>query len=371
MKVLVPLARPSLAAEDLQGIHEVLVSGQLVQAQQVLGFEAELAAVHEVAPAQVIAVTNGSVALHVALLALELPAGSSVVMPAFTFPSVANVVELCGYRSEFVDISLDDFAPDPEVFVCASKAANAAVWVHQFGIVPGDAEALHAVEAAGVPVIEDAACALGTRFGGRAAGAHASLGCSSFHPRKLITTGEGGLVIARDLAVAERARSLRNHGQRPGETGPLRFERAGMNARMGEMNAAIGRSQLRKLPYFLEKRHTRRRLYLELLAGVGGVTIPAAYRDQARSNVQSFVVVLDEGIDRARVIAELRAAGIETTLGGYSIPHQPYYEKRYGAPGGRFPNADRAFRQALALPMYPDLADDQVRLVVETLSEVL
>lgn len=371
MKPRVPLARPSLAAEDLQGLHEVLVSGQLVQAAQVLGFEEELATVLEVPPGQVVAVTNGSVALHVALLALELPPGSSVVMPALTFPSVANVVELCGFRSEFVDIDLDDYGPDPEAFVRASRGAGAAVWVHQFGIVPRDAAALVAVEDAGVPVIEDAACALGTRFGGRAAGAHAELGCFSFHPRKIITTGEGGLVVARDLAVAERVRSLRNHGQRPGETGPLRFERAGMNARMGEMNAAIGRSQLRKLAYFLEKRHTRRSLYLELLAGVVGVTVPAAYREQSRSNVQSFVVLLDEGVDRARVIAELRAAGVETTLGGYSIPHQPYYVERYGAPGSRFPNAERAFRQALALPMYPELGDEQLRFVVETLSEVL
>jgi dTDP-4-amino-4,6-dideoxygalactose transaminase len=362
----IALARPALALEDLQGVHAVLASGQLVQAAQVAAFEEALSRVLD--GAAVVAVSSGTAALHVALLALDAPPGAEVVVPAFTFPSVANVVWLCGLTPRLVDVSLDDYGPAAaEVLAAIGPQTAAVIWVHQLGNVPADDRVLAEI-AARVPLLEDAACSLGARIGGRASGTLGRMGCTSFHPRKIVTTGEGGAIFTHDAELAARLRSLRNHGQAEGEAGFLRFERPGLNARLGELNAAIGRSQLASLGYFLEKRRRLGRRYVERLAGVPGVTVPAAYRE-GRTNFQGLAVLLDPALDRDALITTLRGRGIETTIGGYSIPHQPAYVRRFGPPGDRFPNAERAFRHALALPLHPGLDDADVDAVVAALAD--
>lgn len=364
----IALARPSLALEDLQSLHAVLASGQLVQATAVAAFEEALSRVLD--DAHVVAVSSGTSALQVALLSLEAPPGAEVVVPAFTFPCVANVVWLAGLTPRLVDVSLDDYGPATDAVLAAIGPQTAAViWVHQLGNVPADASVLEQI-AARVPLIEDAACSLGTRIGGRASGTIGRMGCTSFHPRKIVTTGEGGAVFTHDAALADRLRSLRNHGQVPGDAGFLRFERPGLNARMGEINAAIGRSQLASLGYFLEKRRRLGRRYVEQLAGLAGVSVPAAYRE-GRTNFQGLAVLLDPALDRDAVIHGLKERGVESTLGGYSIPHQPAYVRRFGPPGDRFPNATRAFHHALALPLHPGLDDADVDAVVAALREVI
>jgi len=364
----IALARPALALEDLAALHAVLASGQLVQATGVAAFEEALSKVLD--GAHVAAVSSGTSALQVALLTLDAPPDAEVVVPAFTFPCVANVVWLAGLTPRLVDISLDDYGPAAdEVLAAIGPQTAAVIWVHQLGNVPADAAVLEQI-ARRVPLIEDAACSLGTRIGGRASGTIGRLGCTSFHPRKIITTGEGGAVFSHDAALIERVRSLRNHGQAPGDTGWLRFERPGLNARLGELNAAIGRSQLASLGYFLEKRRRLGRRYVEQLAQVAGVTVPSAYRE-GRTNFQGLAVLLDPAIDRDAVIQGLGARGVEATLGGYSIPHQPAYVQRFGPPGDRYPNATRAFRHALALPLHPGLDDADVDAVVAALREVL
>jgi len=362
----ISLARPALALEDLQGVHAVLASGQLVQAGQVAGFEQALSRVLD--DAHVVAVSSGTAALHVALLALDALPGAEVVVPAFTFPAVANVVWLAGLTPRLVDVSLDDYGPDAdEVLAALGPRTAAVIWVHQLGNVPADAAVLREV-AGRVPLIEDAACSLGARIDGRASGTLGRLGCTSFHPRKIVTTGEGGAVFTHDADLARRLRELRNHGQAEGEAGFLRFERPGLNARLSELHAAIGRSQLASLGYFLEKRRVLGRRYVERLAGVPGVTVPAAYRE-GRANFQGLAVLLDEGLDRDALMAALRERRIETTIGGYSIPHQPAYVRRFGPPGDRFPNAERAFRHALALPLHPGLDEADVDTVVASLAD--
>jgi perosamine synthetase len=369
MTVRVPLMRPSLGVEELNRIHDVVASGWLVNGPEAEGFEQALSA--RLDGARVVTVSSGSAALHLAIIALARGGATEVVLPAFTFPSVANMVEVCGLRSVFVDISLDDFGPDPEALTAALGDDTAAVvWVYQFGNAPRSARAIEAARARGIPVIEDAACSLGVDLEGRPTGTITEAGCLSFHPRKVITTGEGGALITHDPALADRFLALRNHGQDPHAQGFERFTMAGFNYRIGEMNAAMGRAQLVKLDYFLEKRRRLGARYAELLAGVDGVTVPAAYRE-GRSNFQTLAVLLHEGIDREATRAALAGHGIETHLGGYSIPHQPYYVERYGPPGDRFPNAARAFHSTLALPLFPEMRDEDVRLVVARLQEVI
>ncbi len=364
----IALAHPALALEDLQSLHAVLASGQLVQASAVAAFEEALSGVLD--GAHVAAVSSGTSALQVALLALDARPGAEVIVPAFTFPAVANVVWLAGLTPRLVDISLDDYGPSaPEVLAALGPDTAAVIWVHQLGNVPASAAVLEAI-AARAPLIEDAACSLGARIDGRASGTIGLMGCTSFHPRKIITTGEGGAVFTRDADVLKRVRSVRNHGQAPDEPGFLRFERPGLNARLGELNAAIGRSQLANLGYFLEKRRRLGRRYVELLQRVPGVTVPAAYVE-GRTNFQGLAVLLDGALERDAIIGAMKARGVETTLGGYSIPHQPAYVKRFGPPGDRFPNALCAFRHALALPLHPGLDDADVDAVVAVLREVI
>jgi dTDP-4-amino-4,6-dideoxygalactose transaminase len=355
---MIRLAVPEIGEEEVQAVAAVLRTGFLVQGPAVQAFEERLAAT--VGTAHAVAVSSGTAALHLALLGLGIGPGDEVVVPGFTHPATANVVERTGARPVLVDIDLDTFNVQPEAMLRAIGPRTRAIMpVHLFG-VPAEMDKLEAGRPRGVDIVEDAACALGSRYGGRPCGALGRVACFSFHPRKVITTGEGGLLATDDAELAEHLRRLRNHGQVL-EAGRGRFLEAGLNYRMTDFQAALGLAQLDRLPAILARRAQVARTYLAALDHLPGVTTPRV-PPGAEVAWQSFVILLREGLDRDAVQARLRERGIETTLGTYALAAQPHFQ---GHPP--LPNSLAAQQRSLSLPLHPRLSDADVKEVVTAL----
>jgi dTDP-4-amino-4,6-dideoxygalactose transaminase len=356
---MIRLAVPEIGDEEVEAVAAVLRSGFLVQGPAVQAFEARMAAA--VGTAHAVAVSSGTAALHLALLALDVGPGDEVIVPGFTHPATANVVARAGARPVLVDIDLETFNVDPDAMAHAiGPRTKALLPVHLFGFPVEMDGLLDAAAERNVPVIEDAACALGSSYGGRACGAMGRIGCFSFHPRKVITTGEGGLLTTDDAMLAERLRRLRNHGQVV-DAGRGRFVEAGLNYRMTDFQAAMGLAQMDRLPAILARRAEVAQSYSRLLEGWPGVSLPRVPK-KGRASWQSFVVLLREGIDRDAVQARLREDGIETTLGAYALAAQPYYRDR-----PPLPRSLAAQQRSLTLPLHTRLSDVEVQGVVAAL----
>ena len=359
---MIRLAVPEIGEAEIQAVASVLRTGFLVQGPVVQAFEERMAAA--VGTAHAVAVSSGTAALHLALLGLDVGPGDEVVVPGFTHPATANVVERTGARPVLVDIELESFNVQPEAMRRAIGPRTKAIMpVHLFG-VPAEMDHIAATLPPRVAVVEDAACALGSTYGGRKCGALGRVACFSFHPRKVITTGEGGLLTTDDAALAERLRRLRNHGQVV-ENGRGRFLEAGLNYRMTDFQAALGLAQMDRLPAILARRAAVARAYISALRDVPGVSTPRV-PPGAEIAWQSFVVLLGEGIDRDGVQARLHESGIETTLGTYALAAQPHYQDH-----GPLPNSLAAQQRSLSLPLHPRLSDADVERVVTSLRSAL
>jgi len=318
-------------------------------------FEALLAAACETEHA--VAVSSGTAALHVAVLALGIGPGDEVVVPAYTFPATANVVELAGATAVLADVDPDTFNLDlAKLEAALSPRTKAVLAVHLFGR-PLEWTALEAAVPDGVALVEDAAGALGARYRGRACGSLGAMGCLSFHPRKIVTTGEGGAVTTSDDGLAERVRSLRHHGWSPSD----RYDdlpRGGFNYRIPDVLCALGIPQLQRLEELLAARERVAAGYEERLADV--VETPSAAEGD-RHGLQAYVVRIAR---RDEALAGLRAQGIEAQIGTYALHRLSAY-----AGQGAFPGADSAFERALALPFHTQLTDAELDRVAEALAE--
>jgi perosamine synthetase len=356
---MIRLAVPEIGDEEVQAVAAVLRSGFLVQGPAVEAFEQRMAA--EAGTRHAVAVSSGTAALHLALLALDVSAGDEVVVPGFTHPATANVVERTGARPVLVDIDLETFNVDPSAMARAIGARTRALLpVHLFGL-PAEMDRICAIAAEHrLPVVEDAACALGASYDGRACGSLGRIGCFSFHPRKVITTGEGGLLTTDDAALAERLRRLRNHGQVT-ERGRGRFLEAGLNYRMTDFQAALGLVQMDRLPRILERRAAVARAYTAMLQDWSGAATPVVAA-RAQRAWQSYVVLLREGIDRDAVKSRLHDAGVETTIGTYALAAQPHYRDH-----PPLPRSLAAEERSLSLPLHTGLTDADIEYVVTAL----
>ena len=347
---------------------EVLQSGFLVQGPKVAAFEAGLA--KRLGLAEVIACSSGTAALHLALAAMECGQGDEVIVPAFGFPATANAVELCGAKAIPADIDPERMSLSVQsVTARATDRTVGVVPVHPFGIPAPMAELSSLARERGWWVVEDAACALGTETNGRwSQGGHPV--CLSFHPRKTVTTGEGGAVGVNDPALACRLRELRNHGIAADgiDRGWSRFTSIGFNYRMTDLAAAIGVVQLERLDDFVGRRRQVVAWYREHLAAVDGIRWPKGY-ELDRLSTQSLVVeVLGEGL-RDGIIGELAAQGISTTIGGYGLASQPFWVERDGLAASDYPVATRMANAALTLPVTHDMTESDVRRVVHALDQ--
>ena len=371
---MIRLTIPCLDATDFAAVEEVLASTYLVQGTRVAAFEVEMA--RRVGVAHAVAVSNGTAALHLALLALAVCPGDLVVVTAYSWPATANAVELCGARPVFVDIEPDTYNLDPVKLAdtlrglmgnrATAPRVRAIMPVHAFGQSADMSAILECADRHGLPVIEDAACAIGARWMDRPAGAMGRLGCFSFHPRKAVTTGEGGMITTSDAGLARALRALRNHGLDP-DAGAPDFIMPGFNYRLTEFQGALGLTQLAKLDDLINQRRSRAAVYDALLAGEA-VKAPVV-RAAAEAVYQSYVVQLPASAAprRADIIASLKANGIETTIGTWHIPMTNFYRNRYGFGPGEFPATDQVFHSSLTLPLHHRLTLSEQRFVVEQL----
>jgi perosamine synthetase len=345
------LARPDVGEEELAAVAEVISSGQLTMGAKVAEFEAALA--EAVGTAHAAAVSSGTAALHLALLALEIGPGDEVVVPAYTFPATANTVELCGARAVLVDVDADTFVVDPAAVAAAVTSKTRAVMaVHLFGR-PVEWEALQTAVPQHVALVEDAAGALGARYRDTPCGSLGVLGCLSFHPRKIVTTGEGGAVTTDEAALDRAVRRWRHHGwETLGE-----MPAPGFNYRLPDLLCALGTPQLARLEQLLAARERVAGWYTERLEGL--LLTPGAAEGD-RHGWQAYVVQLER---RDEALDGLRAAGIEAQIGTWALHRLAPYRDQ-----GEFPGADRAFRQALALPFATTMTEEEIDRVVAVLA---
>ncbi len=371
------LADPRFDDDEIRDVVAVLESGQLVQGHRVEVFEKRVADYLGVPEA--VACASGTAALHLALLAMRIEPGDEVIIPDFTFPSAANMVDAVGGTPVPVDIELETFNIDPDqVLARLSPRTRAIMPVHQFGLMADMGRLQEIAGDRGVLLFEDAACALGATAPARgdADGGADSTGigqagvmaCVSFHPRKVITTAEGGMVVSRSRTFAERVRRLRNHGAHR-EQGRMRFDEIGFNYRMTEVQGALGAREMDKIDHIIARRRHLAGIYDVELSGLPLRTpvVPEGFGHV----YQSYVVVLDPGIDRDRVVHALGGAGVEATLGAYALHAQPYYRRKYHLEAEAFPNSRAAFERSLALPIHQRMTEDQVRTVARILGDIL
>ncbi len=346
------LAPPDVGAEEAAAVAEVLESGQLTMGPKVAELEAELARACDVEHAVV--VSSGTAALHLAVLALGLEPGDEVLVPAYTFPATANVVALSGARPVLVDVDPRTMNLDAaRISAAVTPRTRAVLPVHLFGR-PLDWDAVAEAVPPGVALVEDAAGALGARRRGKPCGGLGVMGCLSFHPRKIVTTGEGGGVTTNDAELADAIRRTRHHGIEP--RGEFEIRAPGLNYRLSDILCAVGIPQVRRLDELLAARARVADAYTRRLDGL--VEAPSA-DDGDTHGWQAYVVQLDR---RDEALAALRAQGIEAQIGTYALHRLAAY-----AGAGDFPGADAAFARALALPFHSQLDDADVDRVVAAL----
>jgi dTDP-4-amino-4,6-dideoxygalactose transaminase len=350
---LIRLARPDLGEEELAEIRQVLESGQLTMGPKVAELE-ELVARAAGTP-HAIAVSSGTAALHLAVLALGIGPGDEVLVPAYTFPASANVVALAGATPVLADVDPVTMNIDPaDAERRVTTRTKAVLAVHLFGR-PSRVEELPALT-----VLEDAAGALGASRGGRPCGSLGAVACFSFHPRKIVTTGEGGAVSTGDEALAERVRSLRHHGWSPSSS-YHDMPRPAYNYRLSDVLCALGIPQLRRLEELHAAHERVASGYRERLAGLD-LVLPGTDRGD-RHGLQAYVIQV---ADRDRVLAGLRDRGIQCQIGTYALHRLGAYRGQ-----GRFPGAEAAFERALALPLHTRLTDSELDRVAEALDKLV
>ncbi len=364
---MIPIARPWCGDEELEELRTVLASGMLTQGPRVAVFEQAVKEV--VGTRHAFAMSSATTALHLCLVALGIGPGDEVLVSDFSYPATGNVVVQTGATPIFVDVDLNTYAMSADDFGAKISArTKAALVVHPFGLMADIKSIKDIADRHGVALIEDAACALGAAAPEGKAGALGRMGCFSFHPRKSITTGEGGMITTNDDALAERIALLRTHGG-VRKDWYLSFLDAGYNYRMSDINAAVGVAQMRKLGALLAARQSHAQRLRSLLSDCPLLTLP--FEPPGRTHTyQSFVVLLDAAVARDAVIGALRARGIETTLGTYAMHSEPAMTSRYGT-NTSCPNSARLARQTLTLPLWAQMDEHVLAEVAHHVREVL
>lgn len=309
-------------------------------------------------------------ALHLALVVLDIKPGDEVLVADFTFPATANVVVQLGAIPVLVDIDMETLTMNPEdMRRKITPRTKAVIPVDAFGCA-ADFDPILAIAAEhNLRVIEDAATAIGTKYYDRYCGNLSTMGCFSFHPRKVITTGEGGMITTNDDHLAERIKLLRSHGGvRTGAW--FQYEEAGFNYRLSDVLGAIGVAQMEKLPWLIERKRQLALSLSERLLKIPGVSIPMEPKWGGHI-YQSYVILVDEPINRDKVVGDMKVRGIEATLGTYALHDQPFFQREFGYISGQLPNSHAAFSRTITLPLYPQLKESDLDLIADTLDVVI
>ncbi|WP_276348711.1 DegT/DnrJ/EryC1/StrS family aminotransferase [Daejeonella sp. JGW-45] len=363
----IPLSSPDIRQADIDAVTEVLMSGMLVQGINVNKFEDSFCRV--TGSKSAIAVSNGTATMHLALIALGIGKGDEVIVPAFSYIATANVVELVGATPVFVDIDLATFNIDvSKIEHNISKKTKAIIPVHEFGLACDIEKVMHIANKYNLHVIEDAACALGATQNNKSVGTFGTFGSFSFHPRKAISSGEGGIVSVQDSILDRKIRILRNHGIEYVD-GSMEFVEAGFNYRMTDFQAALVASQMTRFNEILTTKRSLVDGYYSLI-NCNRVSLPTVPYDRPHT-WQTFHVLINESINRDKLIQAMKDNGIGTNYGAQCIPAQKYYYKKYRLNSGEdYPNAWKAYKTGLALPIYEKLNSGQIEYISEIINKL-
>lgn len=358
--MIIPWAKPNLGAKENRYLRNALASTWISGGPYVERLEREFLLRHR--SRYGMAVSNGTTALQLALLALDIGPGDEVIVPGFTFVAPGNMVLAVGARPVFVEIDPEIWCVDPAAVERAvTPRTKAIIAVHIYGNVC-DMDALGAIaRRRGLFLVEDAAEAAFSRYKGRLAGTMGDIGCFSFQATKTITTGEGGFVLAKRKEHGDRMRLIANHGMRPGKR--YWHDAVGHNFRLTNMQAAVGCAQLERLDGFVKDRARMARLYRKHLAGIGGAAMQTM-RPEVAPVVWAIAVRLDPARfpgGRDEVMRNLAGHGIETRPGFYPFGAMPLYKSR------RLPVCEAVGRTVISLPSFPDLSEREIKLVCDRL----
>lgn len=372
----IPFSRPDFDERETRAVSEVLASGWVSQGPKVARFEQLFA--ERVGARAGVATTSCTTALHLALILAGVGPGDEVIGPSYTFIATANAVLYTGATPVFADIDPATWNIDPaDALSRITERTKAIMLVHQVGLA-ADLDAFRPATAKGIALIEDAACAIGATYRGRSVGSHGNIACWSFHPRKTISIGEGGILTTDDGALAERARGLRSFAatvsdhDRHQAKGIVyeEYRELGYNYRMTDIQAAIGIEQLAKLDRLLARRREIARRYDEAFRALAGVKLPArpAYAEHA---FQSYAIRLlpECPTDRDALLARLVAAGISCRRGIPPIHLEPLYRDRFGS--RPLPVTEAVAARSLFLPIFASLEDEDQTRIIETVLGIL
>jgi dTDP-4-amino-4,6-dideoxygalactose transaminase len=372
---MIPVMRPWLGQEEAEAAAQAVASGWIAQGPRVREFEEAFAAA--IGTPHAVAVSSCTTALHLALIVAGIGPGDEVIVPSLSFIATANAVRYVGAQPVFADVELATQNLVPEtVKACLTGRTRAVILVDQAGM-PADLDAIRALcEPLQVTVIEDAACAVGSSYQGRPAGSGAALAAFSFHPRKLLTTGEGGMITTWDASIAARLRRLREHGMdvsaadRHRSQQPIieHYTEVGFNFRMTDIQAAVGLVQLRKLPEMVARRRVLARRYQELLSGIPGL-LTAGDPPNGETNYQSFWILLPEesAVDRDDLLRLLAEADISARRGIMAAHLEPAYADAKPS----LPVTERLTARSLILPLFHQMTPAQQEQVVSVVTSAL
>lgn len=373
---MIQISKPSTGEEEWRACRDPLISGWLTQGPKVREFEALFASRHRVGHA--LATTSCTTALHLIIAALGIGQGDEVIVPAFTWVATANVVLYCGATPVFADVDAETYNVDPaDIARKLSERTKAVIVVHLFGLC-ADMDAIRAVVPPGVVIIEDAACAAGASHEGVPAGGLGRVAAFSFHPRKSVTTGEGGMATTNDLELAERMEMLRNHGAAVSEEqrhlGPRpyllpEFNLLGFNYRMTDLQASVGIVQLQKLDRFIAERREMAERYRDGLQRLSWLRMPDF--GNGGHAWQAFVTYVDAStapMPRNALMEQLQSAGISTRPGTHAVHMLGYYRDRFGLAPDDFPAARDCDSSTMAIPLHNEMTADDVEHVIATLN---
>ena len=360
MNIKIPLLRPYFDSEELAEIKRVLDSGWVTQGPKVKEFEDKI--VEYLGVKYVIAVTNCTSALHLALLSIGVKKGDEVLVADFTFPATGHAVLYCGAKPVFVDVDLNTYNINPELIEeKVNDKTKVIIPVHTFG-QPAEMDAIMKIaENQNIRVIEDAACALGAKYKNKYAGTIGDIGCFSFHARKGITTGEGGMVVTNNKKLADKIRNLSVFGmtsawdrEKSDKFTIPEFIELGYNYKMGDITAAVGVAQLKKLAKIIERKRELAKYWDEKLQEMEFIQ-PPYVSENVKHIYQSYVAVVDNRINRNKLIETLMKKGIQTQIGTYASHIQPVYNST-----DKCPNSLEIFNRSLALPMFYMLKEEDI-----------
>lgn len=371
----IQISLPVTGEEEWQACREPLMSGWLTQGPKVGRFEKDFAG--KIRSKHALATTSCTTALHLILAAMEIGPGDEIIVPAFTWVATANVVLYCGATPVFVDISRDSYNMDPDLVTAkVTSRTRAIIAVHLFGLC-ADIDAIKKA-APGIPVIEDAACAAGSYYKGVSAGTLGIAAAFSFHPRKSITTGEGGMVTTDDDELAEKIGMLRSHGASISEeqrhTGPRpyllpEFNLLGYNYRMTDLQGAVGIAQLEKLDGFLSERRKWAGFYSRELSELPWLRTPEV-PDECDHGWQAYVCYVDPQLapyPRNTIMEKLESRGISTRPGTHAVHMLGLYRQKFGIHEDDFPAARDCDRHSMAIPLHNRMSQEDYHYVVENL----